>query len=486
MRTGLSCLSVTTTSPPQLLHRVRRRCAAALLLVAALGCAHCSSSKAIVERPAEQYIHMAPTSPSRLHVPLHITRGALVEVINAQLPQVVLADPDFGGYGLQLDVQRAGRLELAFRQNPTDRAEVPRLHYEVPLRIQVKKNALITTLRADGDLKLKFSTVIGLKSDWTVIAKTELLGFDWTRAPALGVGGLSIPIEGLTSKLIQRTKTDITKGIDKGIEENVSLKDALLAAVNGIATPQILSEDYGGYFMAKPTALGMAPLAEYQGGIATVLQIDLIPQLGLGRPPAANLLTSVPPNTGVQDLNDRFELSIHSLLGYEDMQELLGRSLIDTTLSQSGRSATIKEVEVYGQGERIVIGLRMIGDYNGWAYLKARPVFDADSKRMELRDVDVQLDTRNLLYKVIGGLFRGRIIRALDEQIGDQVSAQLEAARLGIEQQLQGTEVIPGIKIHGAADRVRVTEALVTPAGVSAEILFTGSLGVTIEHIPVE
>ena len=464
-------------------HSPSRAIGLSALLALGLACAR-APDMAGVTRPTEHYDHMAPTSPSRLHVPLHITREALVEVVNAQLPAKLLDERDFGGYGVQLEVQRAGRLELAFRQNPTQPAEAPRLTYEVPLRILVRKNALITTLRAEGDLVLQFATAIGIRPDWEVYAQTELSGHRWTRTPELGIGGLSIPIEGLTTRLIQRIRRDITKGIDDGIAANVSIREALLAAVNGVATPQTLSEEFGGYFVAEPRALGMAPLAEYRGGIVTVLQIDLLPRLGLGQAPPARAVTQLPLNTGVDGLEDHFSLTIHSMLGYPEMRGLLARSLVDTTLAQAGREATVREVEVYGQGERIVIGLRLTGDYNGWAYLRAKPVFDADSERMELRDIDVDLDTRNLLHRAVGTLFRGRIHRALDEQVGDQVAAQLEAARQAIAEQFGGSEVTPGVRLDGTADRVRVREALVTPEGISAAIEFEGSLAVTVLRIP--
>ncbi len=451
-----------------------------------VACGACQRNAAEVDRPSESYDHMAPTAPSRLHIPVHVTRNALVEVVNAQLPATLIDESDFGGYGVEMKVVRAGRLELAFRQNLAAPTEAPRLYYEVPLKINIKKNALITTLKADGELTIKFSTVLGLKPTWEVTSRTELLGYTWTRQPQLNVGGLSIPIEGLTSSIISRAKREIAAGIDKGIQDNISLRPALEATLEGLSQPQVLSADFGGYLLAQPSSLGMAPLSEREGGIGTVLQVDLLPLLGLGVAPTSVKTPKLPPNTGVADAKDRFDLSIHSLLGFKEMQQVLAKAMVDTTLSQGGRSATIREVDVYGQGPRLVIGLRMTGDYTGWAYLRARPVFDADSERMELKDVDVTLDTKNLLYRSIGVLFRGRIVKALDQQIGDQVAAQLEAARLAIADQLNGAEVIPGVRIRGRADQVRVTEALVTKDGLSAEINFSGSLAVLLERIPVE
>lgn len=458
--------------------------AVCLLLFAA--CGACKHQTAEVDRPSESYNHMAPTAPSLLHIPVHVTRGALVEVVNAQLPAVLIDEADFGGYGVEMKVARAGRLELAFRQNPNVAGESPRLFYEVPLRIAIRKNALITTLKADGELTIKFSTALGLKPTWEVTSRTELLGYQWTRQPQLNVGGLSIPIEGLTSKIIERAKREIAAGIDKGIQDNVSLRPALEATLAGLSQPQVLSADFGGYLMAQPSSIGMAALTEREGGIGTVLQVELRPRLGLGIAPTSVKTPRLPANTGVTDAKERFDLSIQSLLAFGDIEQVLAKAMVDTTLSQSGRSATIREVDVYGQGVRLVIGLRMTGDYTGWAYLRARPVFDADSERMELRDVDVTLDTKNLLYRTIGVLFRGRITKALDQQIGDQVAAQLEAARSGIADQLNGAEVIPGVRLRGTADKVRVSEALVTEEGLTAEINFTGSLGVVLERIPVE
>lgn len=457
----------------------------ATLIAAAVHVCACENKVAAVDRPREQYDHMAPTEPSRLHVPVYVTREALADVVNAQLPAVLIDDDDFGGNGFELQVLRAGRTELAFRQNPTLPTEAPRLYYEVPLKIVLRKDALITKLRADGEITMKFSTVLGLKPTWEVTSRTELLGHRWTRRPQLGIGSLSIPIETLTNAVLDRVRREIARGIDQGIQDNVSLRPALEATLAGLATPQVLSADYGGYLRAEPVAIGVAPLREEAGGIGTTLQVDLRTSLTLSEPATART-PRLPPNTGVEGELDGFELSIQSLLGFKEMANILSKTLVDTTITASGRSATIKEVEVYGQGERLVVGVRLTGDYVGWAYLRARPVFDADSDRMELKDVDLALDTKNILYRTIGVLFRGRIVKALDQQIGDQVAAQLAAARTAIGEQLAGTEVISGVRVNGRADNVRISEALVTEDGLSAEIRFGGSLRVTLEKIPTE
>ena len=160
--------------------------------------------------------------------------------------------------------------------------------------------------------------------------------------------------------------------------------------------------------------------------------------------------------------------------------------MVDTTLSQAGRSATIREVDVYGQGERLVIGLRMTGDYSGWAYLRARPVFDADSERMELKDVDVTLDTKNLLYRSIGVLFSRSHHQSAQSANRRPSGRPTRSRRLAIADQLNGAEVVPGVRLQGRADQVRVREALVTKDGLAAEINFGGSLAVVLERIPVE
>ena len=441
--------------------------------------------KTTIVRPVERYIHMASNSPSTLHIPIVIEREALVSLVNEQMPAELLQDDNFQGYGVALAVRRFGEMSMAFRQNPEQDDRPGALYYEVPLQINVAKNALITTLKATGTLNLRFATSIDIGSDWTVNTSTVLQGFEWIEKPELSFGPVNIPISGLTSKLIERMETTITAEIDAGIRQNVDLRAVIAPLYKDMGMPKILSDEYAGYLQANPESIGLSELVEEDGGMSTTLEINLRPKLGLGVPPVA-YAAALPNNSGVSEPAEEFELSIQSLLGYSEMQSVLAKALVDTTLSQAGRSATVKEIELYGQDERLVIGIRMIGDYTGWAYLRAQPVFDADSERMELRNISVALDTKNFFYKSIGYLFRNRIKKEINTQMGDQVASQLLAVRDEINDQLSGKEVTPGIQIQGAARRVSIVESLVTPDGLSAEIRFGGSLAVRVKRLPTE
>ncbi len=451
-----------------------------LLLVLAQAC-----MKNDVVRPVERYTHMPTTTPSTLHIPIVIERSALVGLVNQQMPLELLEDDDFQGYGVGLSVKRAGDLEMAFRQNPENVNEAGALFYEVPLEINVAKNALITTVKARGNLNLKFTTSLSIGADWKVKSATTLDGHNWIKKPELSVGPVNIPIDGLTSKLIQRIKGQITSEIDAGIEQNVELGSVVAPLYKELGLPKIISEDPASYLLANPESIGLGPLVEEDGGIATTLGLAIRPKLGLGTPPVA-YPQALPKNSGVSAPSQEFELSIHSLLGFEDMRQVLAKAVVDTTISQAGKEATIKEVELYGQDDRLVIGLRMIGDYTGWAYLRAQPIFDADSERMELQNIDITLDTKNLLYKSIGYLFRNRIKKEINKQMGDQVSTQLKGIQDEINNQLSGKEVSPGIHVEGQARSVRITESLVTSEGLSAEIQFAGNLKVRVSQIPME
>jgi len=436
-------------------------------------------------RPPERYIHMPSSAPSTLHIPIVIERNALVGLVNAQMPKVLVSEENFQGYGVALTVSRSGDFSMAFRQNPENDAKPGVLFYDVPLEINVSKQAFITTLKAEGVLNLRFATTLEVASNWEVKTSTVLDGYEWKQTPELSFGPLRIPIDGLTSKLIARMESNITSEIDAGISENVDLKSSLTPLYQDLCLPKILSEEYNGYLLANPIAIGLGELKEKNGGMSTTLELALKPKVGLGRPPVV-YPSSLPQNSGVAEPTDAFELSIQSLLGYEDMKSVLAKAIVDTTLSQAGRNATIKDVELYGQDDRLVIGLRMVGDYEGWAYLKAQPVFDADSERLELQNMDIILDTKNILYKSIGYLFRTRIKKEINAQMGEQIASQLDGIRKEINDQLSGTEVTPGVRIDGSAHKVSIIESLVTSAGLSAEIRFGGSLAVRVSKVPVD
>ena len=449
------------------------------------------ASAAIVARPQEVYTAMAPPPVSRLRFPLVITREAITALINAQLPDTLLAEQDFGGHGFDISVVRAGPVDIEVsvpEEGPTGvpYARSPRLdaQLELPLRVRLRRPTLLADLAAAGELRVELATRLTVEPDWSVRSVTQVQGHEWVRAPRLSVGALSLPIRGITDLLIDRLRGDIAAGVDAGISASVSLGPGLAQALATLSRPTALSDAYGGYLTANPSTIGLGPFRERAGDLMTAVEIGLRPEVTLGVPPAATPAVALPQNTGAAAGDDDFEMAIYGSFDYGDMEAVLAKALQDTTLEAGGRRATVREVEVYGQRDRLVIGLRMDGDYRGWAYVKARPRYDREDACVRLDDLDFALDTRNLLHRAVAGVFRKRITRLLDEQIGQQVDAQLEIVRKAIAEQLAGTEVAPGVRLDGEAAVLRFEEVVVTPRGLSALLEFRGSLRVRIEHLP--
>ena len=473
--------------------------AAVLAIVLAAGCgrggADASASRASgassVARPEEVYTAMAPPPVSRVRVPLFVTREAIAGLLDAQLPEVLLEDSDFGGYGVGVSVGRAGAVGVEVSTHDGGPAGVPyatrptmRARLRVPLTVQVRRRTFLSDLVADGALTVELVTHVSVEPDWSLRSGTELAGYTWTRRPRLSVGGLAVSIEGLTDALLQRMRTRIAAGVDEGIAANASLRPALALIFAQLAQPAALSADYGGYLVPAPHSLGLGRLRGRGGGLATTLEIGLRPRVSLATVAPAVPPVALPQNAGAAPGSDDFEMAIYGAFGYGDMERVLAKALLDTALEAGGRRATVREVEVYGQRERLVIGLRMDGDYRGWAYVRARPSYDADAGSVRLNDLDLRLDTRNLLHRAVAGVFRRRIARLLDEQIGEQVAAQLELVRGAIAEQVAGTEITPGVRLDGEAAALRLEELSVTEEGLAAVLHFRGTLSVTILEFP--
>ncbi len=445
---------------------------AALLLVYA-----CGRSK--TTRPAEHYLQMNPAPPaSRLQVPVEVSERALAELVNAQFPEQLLYDPDFMGRGLELSVARAGDVSLGFRQN--------RLFTRIPLRLRIDKDAFLAKLNARGTLEVELATELGVGADWRLDSETELTDYEWTVTPRLGVGGLSIPVERLTAGVIERLRERVGQEVDKAIGERVNLRGLVEAGWTQLAQPRALDEADTAYLAVHPVALSLGELRSTETGVATLVQLDLRPEVVLGPAPRDTLAgPPLPQNDPIRTELDGFGLELHTQLPFDELRRVLAKAVVDTVIERGGRSATVEEVTVYGQDCRLVIGLRLTGEYTGWAYLLTRPVFDADAERVELTDVDLKLATRSALAKTVGWLLRGRIKRALNRKVGEKSHDALLAARQKLNDGLSGRALAPGVRARGRADKLTVDEIVLSPAGLGVTLSFRGNLRVQVDRIPL-
>lgn len=167
-------------------------------------------------------------------------------------------------------------------------------------------------------------------------------------------------------------------------------------------------------------------------------------------------LTVVP---NISDFSNRagFNIFLDAVLNYDSLSSIVTSQLRDKRFDlTSSKYIIVKDCMLYGMdNENIVIKVGFEGSEEGVFYLTGKPVFDAATKIVELRDLDFDIKSKNTLLKTAAWLFNKRIVTELKKHSRFDLSSYINTAITSINQQLN-KEWMKGIQSHGKMDELKI------------------------------
>ena len=109
------------------------------------------------------------------------------------------------------------------------------------------------------------------------------------------------------------------------------------------------------------------------------------------------------------------------------------------------------------------------GYVNGKAFISGIPVYDASKKKIVLSITKFNLKTANILQKTATLLFRGRIVKMIEDEYGILTQDLENTSRKSIEETFN-KEYYKGLKMSGKVFTLKPGSILMNPSGITAVI----------------
>src|SRR4029078_3492626 len=106
--------------------------------------------------------------------------------------------------------------------------------------------------------------------------------------------------------------------------------------------------------------------------------------------------------------------------------------------------------------ERLIVKVEFGGDEQGTAYLIGKPVYDAQTKMFQVKDMDFDIRTKDALLKAADWLFNRRIVNEISKYTRFDLSQYIETAKAMMNAQLN-KEWMPGIRSNGVVNDLKLT-----------------------------
>ncbi len=445
----------------------------ALLLVVILTSCGGSGRSGEPARPSETYGVRPPEQISMLNIPLEFDVNQLESMLNRQLAGTLYEDTRFDD-GDNMTVKATKR------ENINLRVENEVIRYRVPLGLDIRYDLGLGKVAADGDIALSFKTHFFVDSSWAVRTETTLEKHEWLETPRLRLAGMSVPVESISNFIIRRSEQRLEQSLDKLVADNFALKGYIQQAWQLMFEPQLLSEEYQAWLTVNPQRLTMTPLQTVGDKIRATITVESKPQISFGGKPVTPKASPLPPFRYAAAPQEDFTLYVGALVSYGEAERLAKQSVEGERFESGKRYVVIDRMELYGQGEELIVNLALTGSYNGNIYLTGRPVYNAERNAIDVRDLEYTLDTRNFLYKSAGWLLKSTLKNKLQDNLDFLLDYNLKDLQQQLQTQLAGYELSSGIKLNGDLREVSLYDAYLTPEGIRVSVALNGRLGLDV------
>jgi hypothetical protein len=262
---------------------------------------------------------------------------------------------------------------------------------------------------------------------------------------------------------------DITKQVMNGLKEELDATKATLDKNYGIVDlrPKFqqvwdqLSKAYHiydmGWLQMNPQKIRINNLFARNDSLYVYLGLSAKPVITFEKP--AEQSTVVP---AAKDFSQRqgFSIFLDAVLNYDSLSNLLNQHLgnkeFDLDKGPVKKKFIFRDCKLIGEGnEKIIIKVNFSGTNEGTFYLTGKPVYDRQSRILEIKDMDFDIKSKNALLKTAEWLFSKRILAEISKYTKYDLSAFIDTAKINVNQQLN-REWIKGIRGYGNIEDIKL------------------------------
>lgn len=306
----------------------------------------------------------------------------------------------------------------------------------VPVTINVEKKTFLTDLKAKGTLEMSFVTDIDIDSLWNLKTKTNLAYHRWIEKPKLNVAGLNLPIETISDAVLKKSKSQIEKGIDDSVKENFTLKQKMKETMLMFDQPVQPDPTMNAWLSLKPERIAINKVINGRISAAGKIVIKAKSTFTTYKPASSNAPTFLPTVQWRDNIPDSSEFRLVADIKMADINPMLKANLDGKTFTSGDKSITLSNIITNCDYEYLRIVTDVKGTVNGTLIIKGKPKYDEAFNGFVIKDIDIQLKTKNVIHKAAAWIAEGKIRHELENMLKFSIRDNIKTAQQNLDAQL--------------------------------------------------
>jgi len=263
---------------------------------------------------------------------------------------------------------------------------------------------------------------------------------------------------------------DITKQVMKGLKEeldaskvdidknygNTDLRSRFQQVWDQLIKPYDLLGL--GWLQINPQQFRINDFSINNDSLNITLGLTAKPTISFERatPPVAKL-----PSLGPYKPQKGFSIVLDAVLSYDSLSQLMNKQLAGKQFNfKKGfikKNFILDSCKVYGGGfDKMIIKINFSGTNNGIFYLVGHPIYDEANRMLEIKEVDFDIKSKNLLLGSADWLFDKKITKEIVKQARFDLGAYIDSAKFTLNQQLN-RELTKGVSSTGIINTITLS-----------------------------
>jgi hypothetical protein len=451
------------------------------ILIPALILASCKNTVKVV-KPAENYVPRTSYDKqvSIINVPVEIPVSELEKQANKYMSGTIYEDKSFtdnGGDNLKVLVKKYSPIKIDALEN--------RIKITLPLDISGTYTKLGAVVDFKGVLSTTYVTAVTFEDNWKLKTVTKSNGYEWVKSPKINMGLFDLPVTWIADAALNGQDDYINKTIDDCIKDYVNLKELTKPAFDALAEPINVSEAYKSWFKITPIEALVTQLNAQGKKIKFTLGLKANTETFIGEKPGTTDLSKGVPMKAVKELPKDFNIGLVAVTPYADASTILNEQFVKSGYEYKEGKYHLKftKMNLYGQNEKMVIEVGMLGSVNGDVYLVGTPYYDQTTRSIKMKDLDFDLDSKQKLLKAANWLAHGKLCKIMQESMVFPIGESLDAAKKDAQTYFTNYSPLKGITINGKLEKLETSDVYLIQNAIVTLISVGGNLNIKLQDL---
>lgn len=433
------------------------------LLAPSVTSAYAEEQTLTAEKPAlESFRTALNRETSTLNIPVEMTTAELAKIINSSIGKE-LYKGSTKTKGVSTDVMRNGPIVISAVDNY--------LYITLPISMSFSYSMFETQPLS---MKLKFRATASVTPDWRIQTDVFYLGVSDLLAEEVRVGPLSFKPRSIVDVITRPVQKLISDLVAQKINEQLPLKTQVAKVWDTAQSPILLDKTYKAWLRLTPREVMLFPLNAQNNRVKLSLGISTFAEVVVGPEPAAQAKRPLPNLKLVNTFDKTFRIALNADIFYKDLRAVAAPLLLNKQFDSDGKNVTIKDFDLSGNGDKLVVKLETLGSLDGIVYLTAKPVFNAQTNVFSVEDVDFDLQTQSMLLKSAAWFLHGTIRGIIQEKLNMNLTQQLEQSRQMAAKALNRMQLMDHVFLKSDIKNLKLKDVLVQQDKISIQVYTEG------------